>query len=51
MTESDLWRATGVSPDRYELVLCVDADTKDFPDSLARMVSSMVHDEEIFVDK
>ncbi|KAJ7644426.1 glycosyltransferase family 2 protein [Roridomyces roridus] len=42
-----LWRVTGVSPDRYELVLCVDADTKVFPDSLTRMVSCMVHDEEI----
>lgn len=27
-----IWRVTGVSPDRYELVLCVDADTKVFPD-------------------
>ena len=44
---NSLWRATGVSPDRYELVLCVDADTKVFPDSLTRMVSCMVHDEEI----
>ncbi|KAJ7674350.1 chitin synthase-domain-containing protein [Mycena rosella] len=42
-----LWRVTGVSPDRYELVLCVDADTKVFPDSLTRMVSCMVHDGEI----
>jgi chitin synthase len=25
---NSLWRVTGVSPDRYELVLCVDADTK-----------------------
>ncbi|KAJ6482828.1 glycosyltransferase family 2 protein [Mycena vitilis] len=44
---NSLWRTTGVSPDRYELVLCVDADTKVFPDSLTRMVSCMVHDEEI----
>ncbi|KAJ7264740.1 glycosyltransferase family 2 protein [Mycena rebaudengoi] len=42
-----VWRVTGVSPERYELVLCVDADTKVFPDSLTRMVSCMVHDEEI----
>src|SRR5260370_40786246 len=42
-----MWRVTGVSPDRYELVLCVDADTKVFPDSLTRMASCMVHDEEI----
>ncbi|KAF4622951.1 hypothetical protein D9613_002260 [Agrocybe pediades] len=44
---NSIWRATGVSPDRYELVLCVDADTKVFPDSLTRMVSCMVHDEDI----
>lgn len=44
---NSLWRVTGVSPDRYEMVLCVDADTKVFPDSLTRMVSCMVHDEEI----
>jgi len=42
-----MWRVTGVSPDRYELTLCVDADTKVFPDSLTRMASCMVHDEEI----
>jgi len=44
---NSVWRVTGVSPDRYELVLCVDADTKVFPDSLTRMVCCMVHDEEI----
>lgn len=44
---NSIWRVTGVSPDRYELVLCVDADTKVFPDSLTRMVSCMVTDEEI----
>ncbi|TFK42082.1 glycosyltransferase family 2 protein [Crucibulum laeve] len=44
---NSIWRVTGVTPDRYELVLCVDADTKVFPDSLTRMVSCMVHDEEI----
>ncbi|KAF8913155.1 glycosyltransferase family 2 protein [Gymnopilus junonius] len=44
---NSLWRVTGVAPDRYELVLCVDADTKVFPDSLTRMVSCMVHDEDI----
>ncbi|KAJ3875175.1 hypothetical protein F5051DRAFT_414863 [Lentinula edodes] len=35
-----IWRVTGVSPNRYELVLCVDADV--FPDSLTRMVSCTV---------
>ncbi|KAJ7261281.1 chitin synthase-domain-containing protein [Mycena haematopus] len=44
---NSMWRVTGVAPDRYELVLCVDADTKVFPDSLTRMVSCMVCDEEI----
>lgn len=42
-----IWRVTGVSPDRYELALCVDADTKVFPDALTRMVSCMVVDGEI----
>ncbi|CAK5272649.1 unnamed protein product [Mycena citricolor] len=42
-----LWSVTGVSPDRYELALCVDADTKVFPDSVTRMVSCMVSDHEI----
>ncbi|KAJ6576589.1 glycosyltransferase family 2 protein [Mycena vulgaris] len=42
-----LWSVTGVSPDRYELVLCIDADTKAFPDSLSRMAACMVHDPEI----
>ncbi|KAJ7126893.1 chitin synthase-domain-containing protein [Mycena epipterygia] len=42
-----LWTVTGVSPDRYELVLCIDADTKAFPDSISRMVACMVHDPEI----
>lgn len=42
-----MWRITGVCPVQYEIVLCVDADTKVFPDSLTRMVACMVHDEEI----
>ncbi|KAI0035167.1 chitin synthase-domain-containing protein [Vararia minispora EC-137] len=44
---NSIWRVTGVSPDRYELALCVDADTKVFPDSLTRMAATMVQDEEI----
>ena len=44
---NSIWRVTGISPDRYELVLCVDADTKVFPDSLSRMVSCMINDYEI----
>ncbi|KAH7104913.1 chitin synthase-domain-containing protein [Auriculariales sp. MPI-PUGE-AT-0066] len=44
---NSIWRVTGVCPDRYEMVLCVDADTKAFPDSLTRMVACMVNDEEV----
>ena len=42
-----LWKITGISPDFYEIVLMVDADTKVFPDSLTHMVSAMVKDPEI----
>ncbi|RDW78182.1 chitin synthase 4 [Coleophoma crateriformis] len=42
-----LWRITGISPDFYEIVLMVDADTKVFPDSLTHMVSAMVKDPDI----
>lgn len=42
-----LWRITGISPDFYEIVLMVDADTKIFPDSLTHMISAMVKDPEI----
>lgn len=38
---------TGISPDFYEIVLMVDADTKVFPDSLTHMISAMVKDPEI----
>lgn len=42
-----LWKVTGVSPDFYEVVLMVDADTKVFPDSLTHMISAMVKDPEV----
>ncbi|UNI15160.1 Chitin synthase [Purpureocillium takamizusanense] len=42
-----MWKVTGISPDYYEIVLMVDADTKVFPDSLTHMVSAMVKDPEI----
>lgn len=42
-----LWRITGISPDFYEIVLMVDADTKVFPDSITHMISAMVQDPEI----
>ncbi|WWC68915.1 uncharacterized protein I206_102851 [Kwoniella pini CBS 10737] len=44
---NSIWRCTGIPPDRYETVLCVDADTKVFPDSLTRMNACMVNDHEI----
>ena len=34
----------GVTPDKFEIVLMVDADTKVAPDSLARMVACMAED-------
>lgn len=42
-----MWKITGISPDFYEIVLMVDADTKVFPDSLTHMISAMVKDPEI----
>jgi chitin synthase len=42
-----IWRITGISPDFYETVLMVDADTKVFPDSLTHMIAAMVHDPEV----
>lgn len=44
---NSLWRCTGVSADKYETVLCVDADTKVFPDSISRMNACMINDTEI----
>ncbi|KAJ1915252.1 hypothetical protein H4219_004416 [Mycoemilia scoparia] len=34
----------GVSPEYYEFMMMVDADTYVYPDSLNRMVSGMIHD-------
>lgn len=42
-----LWKVTGISPDFYEIVLMVDADTIVYPDSLTHMVSAMVKDPDI----
>jgi chitin synthase len=42
-----IWKITGISPDFYEIVLMVDADTKVFPDSLTHMISAMVKDPDI----
>jgi len=44
---SGIWSITGISPEFYELVLMVDADTKLFPDSLTHMTAAMVNDPEI----
>ncbi|KAB8698120.1 hypothetical protein FH972_026370 [Carpinus fangiana] len=42
-----IWKITGISPDFYETVLMVDADTKVFPDSVTHMMSAMIKDPEI----
>jgi chitin synthase len=42
-----IWKITGISPDFYETVLMVDADTKVYPDCLTHMISAMVKDPEI----
>ncbi|PVV02664.1 hypothetical protein BB560_002876 [Smittium megazygosporum] len=39
-----IWNITGVTPDNFEVVLMVDADTKVYPDSLGKMVSVMAND-------
>ncbi|KAJ2689715.1 Chitin synthase, class 3 [Coemansia spiralis] len=39
-----MWNVTGVTPDNFEIVLMVDADTKVYVDSLTRMVKAMVDD-------
>ncbi|KAK9325973.1 chitin synthase-domain-containing protein [Lipomyces orientalis] len=44
---SGIWRITGISPDMYEIVLMVDADTKVYPDSLTKMISCMVYDPDV----
>ena len=37
----------GVTPDHFEIMLMVDADTRVAPDSLSRMVACMVRDERV----
>ncbi|KAG5462783.1 MAG: chitin synthase-domain-containing protein [Olpidium bornovanus] len=39
-----IWGVTGVTPDQFEIVLMIDADTKIYPDALTRMVAVMVRD-------
>ncbi|CEG69555.1 Putative Chitin synthase [Rhizopus microsporus] len=38
------WLLKGVTPDKFELVLMVDADTKVLPDALTYMVAAMAND-------
>jgi len=38
------WLTKGVTPDKFETVLMVDADTKVLPDALTYMVAAMVND-------
>ncbi|KAL1921203.1 uncharacterized protein VTP21DRAFT_10919 [Calcarisporiella thermophila] len=44
---NSIWRVTGVSPDRYEILMMVDADTRVYPDSVTRMVAAMTRDHSI----
>ncbi|CAG8561353.1 7801_t:CDS:2, partial [Ambispora gerdemannii] len=44
---NSIWQVTGVTPDKYEIALMVDADTKVYPDSLSRMISCMTRDYDI----
>ncbi|KAJ2158929.1 Chitin synthase, class 3 [Coemansia sp. RSA 552] len=39
-----MWNVTGVTPDNFEIVLMVDADTKVYVDSVTSMVKTMVDD-------
>ncbi|CAJ0884821.1 1845_t:CDS:2 [Entrophospora sp. SA101] len=42
-----IWTVSGVTPDFFETVLMVDADTKIYPDSLTRMISCFSRDSSI----
>ncbi|KAJ2884040.1 Chitin synthase, class 3 [Coemansia asiatica] len=42
-----MWNVTGVTPDNFEIVLMVDADTKVYVDSVTVMVKAMVDDPSI----
>ncbi|PVV01630.1 hypothetical protein BB560_003942 [Smittium megazygosporum] len=42
-----VWSVTGVSPDHFEIILMVDADTKVYPDSLTNMVAVMAKDNNV----
>ncbi|ORX77462.1 fungal chitin synthase, partial [Basidiobolus meristosporus CBS 931.73] len=40
-----MWKVSGVSPDRYELLMMVDADTKVHKDSLTHMAACMARED------
>jgi chitin synthase len=42
-----LFTITGVNPEKYEGVLCVDADTRVYPDSITHMVASLMKDHKV----
>ncbi|KAJ3120871.1 hypothetical protein HK098_004187 [Nowakowskiella sp. JEL0407] len=42
-----LWTITGVHPDRYEALMCLDADTEIYPDSMTHMVACLIKDNEV----
>ncbi|KAJ1650663.1 hypothetical protein IWQ61_008591 [Dispira simplex] len=42
-----MWNVMGVTPDNFEIVLMVDADTKVYPDAVSRMVACMVRDPQV----
>ncbi|CAO3597630.1 unnamed protein product [Absidia cylindrospora] len=42
-----IWKVAGISPDLYQIVLMVDADTKVYPDALSRLVCCMMNDDEV----
>ncbi|KAJ1534713.1 Chitin synthase, class 3 [Nowakowskiella sp. JEL0078] len=42
-----LWIITGVHPDRYEALMCLDADTEIYPDSMTHMVACLINDPNI----
>ncbi|OZJ04508.1 hypothetical protein BZG36_02238 [Bifiguratus adelaidae] len=44
---NSIWRVCGISADKFEAVLMVDADTKIFPDSLTRLLACLVKDHDI----
>ncbi|KAJ1543890.1 Chitin synthase, class 3, partial [Nowakowskiella sp. JEL0078] len=42
-----LWTITGIPPDRFEALMCIDADTEIYPDSITHMVACLINDTNI----